>query len=88
MKSIVDFHSSYGGDCFYKFMREFHLNNVVKMLTCFKFNCPTYIDLVLASDKGKLSNIKVIETGPLEYHAKVVTTLNCSFHKNNHMLNS
>ena len=69
-------------------MREFHLNNVVKMLTCFKFNCPIYIDLVLASDKGKLSNIEVIETGPLEYHAKVVTTLNCSFHKNNHMLKS
>ena len=72
-------------------MREFHMNNVVKMLTCFKFNCPTYIDLVLASDKGKLSNIEVIETltGPLEYHAKVVTTLKCSFfHKNNHMLKS
>ena len=69
-------------------MRQFHMNNVVKMVTCFKFNCPTYIDLVLASDKGKLSNIKVIETGLLEYHAKVVTSLKYSFHKNNHMLES
>ena len=69
-------------------MCQFHMNNVVKMLTGFKFNCPTYIDLVLACDKGKLSNIEIIETGPLEYHAKVVTTLKCSFHKNNHMLKS
>ena len=68
-------------------MHEFNLENVVKMPICFKSNCPACIDLVFASDKRKLSNIEVIETGLSDFHAMVITALKCSFHKNDSTIN-
>ena len=63
-------------------MCEFNLENVVKVPTCFKFDNPTCIDLILTSDKRKISSINVIETELSYFHAMVATTLKGSFHKN------
>ena len=60
---------------------EDNLENVVKVATCFKSDGPTYIDLILTSDKKKLANIRAVETGLSDFHAMVVTTLKGSFHK-------
>lgn len=61
-------------------MREFNLKNFVNVPTWFKSNIPTCIDLVLTSDKRKIS-LEVIETGLSDFHAMVVATLKSNFHK-------
>ena len=62
-------------------MCECSLEDVVKVPTCFNSNSPIYIDLVLTSDKRKICNINIIETGLSDFHAMVATTLKDSFHK-------
>ena len=46
-----------------------------------KTNSPACIDLVLTGDRRKASNINVIETGLLDFHAMVAITLKGSFRK-------
>ena len=78
---IGDFNLSENDDSLYQFMEELNVENVVKVPTCFKFDSPTCIDLILTSDKRKLANIRAIEAGLSDFHAMVVTTLKGSFHK-------
>ena len=66
-------------------MLEFNLENVAKMPTCFKSNSSTCIDLVLTSDKRKLSNIEVIGSELSDFHAMLAITLKSSFHKKGHV---
>ena len=78
---IGDFNLIESNDSLHDFMHDLNLETIVKERTCFKSVKPTCIDLILASDSGKFSNIRTIETGLSCFYAMVATVLRGSFRK-------
>ena len=68
------------------FMASYSLKDIFKGPTCFKFDRPKTIDLILTNRASNFQNTTSIETGLSDFHCMIVTVVKGGFIKRGPMV--